>query len=124
MTVFFVLVDTVARHIGTETSAGLSSAFAFSDVDEIHSLLDEAGFEKIEIVTKQLDLPLPKLTEFVPRHISATPMVAGFSRAPESIQRTVINEVSEKLSKYEADDHVRIPFASYMIAGRRGHEMK
>ena len=120
---FSVLVETVASHIGTETSAGLNSAFALSDADEIQALLDESGFTQIEIATTQLDLPLPNLTEFVPRHITATPMAAGFAAAPESTQHAVIQEVSEKLSNYEVDDYVRIPFASFMITGQSGQEM-
>lgn len=120
---FSVLVDVVATHIGTETAAGLNAAFALSDADDIHALLAEAGFEQIEIATSQLDLPLPKLTEFVPRHITATPMAAGFSGASESIQRAVIQEVSERLSAYEGDDHARVPFSSYMITGRNGQKM-
>jgi len=116
---FNVLVEAIARHIGSETSAGLKSAFALSDANEIHRLLKEAGFGQIDMIVTQLDLPLPKLTEFVPRHISATPMAAGFSRASESVQQMVIQGVTEKLSAYEINSHVQIPFKSHMIIGRK-----
>ena len=116
---FFALVEAIARHIGSETSGGLKSAFALSDKNGIHSLLKKAGFRQIDITICQLDLPLPKLTEFVPRHISATPMVVGFSRASKSVQQTVIQDVIEKLRPYGTNGHVHIPFKSYMIMGRK-----
>ena len=112
---FYTLVEAVAKHVGPETSAGLKSAFALSDANEIYSLLEEAGFGQIDMSVTQLDLSLPKLTEFVPRHISATPMSAGFNRASEEVQQIVVKNVTEKLSRYETDGHVQIPFKSHMI---------
>ena len=50
---FSVLVDTVAKHIDIETSAGLNSAFSLSDAGDIRALLGEAGFEQIDIATAQ-----------------------------------------------------------------------
>lgn len=116
---FYTLVETIARHIGSDTAAGLKSAFALSDANEICRLLKEAGFEQIDRTITRLDLPLPQLTEFVPRHISATPMAAGFSRAGESMQQSIIQEATEKLSSYETDGQVQIPFKSHMMMARK-----
>jgi len=74
---FDVLVSTVARHIGAKTAAGLGAAFALSAAAAIRRLCAAAGFGSIAMTVTQLDLPLPPLAEFVPRHISATPMAAG-----------------------------------------------
>ena len=116
---FYTLVEAITKHIGSETSAGLKSAFALSDADEIYSQLKKAGFGQIDMSVTQLDLPLPKLTEFIPRHISATPMVSGFSRASDVVQQMVIKDVSEKLSRYETNGHTQIPFKSHMIIVRK-----
>ncbi len=115
---FYRLVEAVARHIGPATAAGLKSAFALSAAADIYNLLEEAGFEQIEIMVKQLDLSLPTLTEFVPRHISATPMNVGFSQAAETVQQTIIREVAEPLSRYGTNGQVHIPFKSHLISGR------
>jgi len=116
---FYTLVEAVARHIGPDTAAGLKSAFALSDADEIYNLLEEAGLEQIEMTVRQLDLPLSNLTKFVPRHISATPMTTGFSRATEAVQQTVIREIVEQLSQYEINGQAQIPFKSHLIMGRK-----
>lgn len=116
---FNTLVEAVARHIGPETAAGLKSAFALSHAEEIYSLLDEAGFGQIDMHVAQLDLSLPKLAEFVPRHISATPMAAGFSRASAAVQQAIIREVAEPLSRYQVNGHMQIPFHSHMVMIRQ-----
>ena len=115
---FYVLVEAIARHISPETSAGLKAAFALSDANEIHRLLKGAGLGQTDMTVTQLDLPLPALAEFIPRHVSATPMAAGFSRAPTSVQQTVIQEVGRKLSRYATNGHTRIPFRSQMVMCR------
>lgn len=116
---FHTLVETIARHIGPETAAGLQSAFALADADEIYGLLEDAGFEPIEMMVRQLDLPLPHLTEFIPRHISATPMAAGFNRADEMVQQTIIREVLEQLRQYTMNGYTSIPFKSHFIMARK-----
>lgn len=114
---FYTLVEAIARHIGPDTAAGLKSAFALCNADEIYRLLKTAGFEQIEMTVQQLDLPLPKLAEFVPRHISATPMDAGFNRASEADREAVIREVVEGLGHYQTNGRVNIPFRSHLIIG-------
>lgn len=115
---FCSLVEAIARHVGLDTAAGLKSAFSLSDANAIYDLLKAAGFRQIEMVVKQLDLPLPELTEFLPRHISATPMDAGFQRVPAAMQQAVIREVSAQLSAYRMNGQPRIPFKSHFIMSR------
>jgi 2-polyprenyl-3-methyl-5-hydroxy-6-metoxy-1,4-benzoquinol methylase len=112
---FHLLTTTIARHIGSETAAGLEAAFALSAADKISSLLKTAGFEQIEMGTCQLKLPLPNLVEFVPRHISATPMAAGFDRATKAVQLSIVREVSGQLDRYTMNDRAYISFKSHMI---------
>lgn len=107
---FQVLVDAVSKHIGEETTVGLREIFSLSNADEIRALLESAGFTNIEMTVKQLELDLPELTDFVPRHISATPMATGFNAAEQAAQQAVIQEVSAQLALYESTDSITIPF--------------
>lgn len=115
---FHTLVSTIARHIGLETAVGLQSAFSLSDADEIYQLLQEADLAQIEMTVVQLDLPLPHLAEFVPRHISATPMAAGFDQAATAVQQTIIREVVMSLSRYGDNGRIQIPFRAHVIMCR------
>ena len=116
---FHALVDAVAHHIGPETAAGLGTAFRLSNADEIRSLLSATGLRSIEMAVVQLDLDLPVLTGFVPRHISATPMATGYAAASAGAQRAVVDEIVGHLAQYQTSTGVCIPFKSHMARGYR-----
>lgn len=66
---------------------------------------------------RQLDLELPTPQDFVPLHVSATPMSTGFQAASEEARRAVIAEVSEQLAPYETDQGIRVPFRTHLVMG-------
>lgn len=116
---FHALVEAVERHIGAETAVGLRSAFGLTDRDEINKLLFEAGFGDVTMTVGQLDLRLPVLNEFIPRHVSATPMAAGFAGALPEVQQAVVGEVVGWLEAYALEDGgVQVPFRAYLIRAR------
>jgi len=116
---FDTLVSAVERHIGADVAAGLKSAFAFSDMEMICNLLEDAPFAEVDMDMQQLDLPLPALTEFVPRHISATPMAAGFVRAPQATQQALIREVVAQLANGSNNERIQVAFRSHVLGGNK-----
>lgn len=116
---FEALVGIVAHRIGRDTAAGLDAAFRLSNADQIRDLLATTGWTQIDLTRKQLDLDLPPLRSFVPRHISATPMAAGFSAAPEAAQQAVIEDMADRLAPYEMGTDVRIPFQTHLATGAK-----
>lgn len=116
---FHVLVQAVTKNIGAETAAGLRAAFGLSDPETIRALLTGAGFKNVQATVKQLDLELPKPQDFVPRHVSATPMSTGFYAASEEARRAVVLDVSEQLAPYETGQGIRVPFCMQFVMGIR-----
>lgn len=116
---FHRLVQAVTNHIGAETAAGLRAAFGLSDPAAIRALLTEAGINDVKVTTIELQLELPKPQDFAPRHISATPMSAGFSAASEAARRAVVDEVSEQMVPYETGQGIRVPFGMHLVMGVR-----
>jgi SAM-dependent methyltransferase len=112
---FDALVQAVTHHIGADTARGLRAAFGLSDLEIIRALLDGAGFKDPRATAEQLDLQLPVLADFVPRHVSATPMAAGFNTASPEKRHAVIEEVSDKLASYATGAGVRIPFRTHLV---------
>ncbi len=112
---FDALVQAVTRHIGAETAVGLRAAFGLSDLETIRALLEAAGYTHSGVEVKQLGLRLPALSEFVPRHVSATPMAAGFSAASPEKRQAVVKEVSERLSSHVSGNGVCVPFRTYLV---------
>lgn len=116
---FDALVNAVSRHVNPETAAGLGAAFTLIDPGEIRDLLLQAGFEKVEIAYQQLDLDLPPVGEFVSRHISATPMDAGFRGAPVQAQEAVLRDVSERLASFSNGSGMQVPFRTHLALAWR-----
>jgi SAM-dependent methyltransferase len=112
---FQALVEAVSGRIGPETAEGLGAAFNLSNSEEIRRLVSGANFETVEITAKQLDLDLPPLPEFVPRHVQATPMAPGFNAAPERARRAVVRDVAERLAGYQTETGVRVPFRTHLV---------
>jgi SAM-dependent methyltransferase len=108
---FHVLVESMAEHVGAEAASGLRAAFGLSDSEEIRVLLSGAGFRGIELTTRHLELELPDLEEFVPRHVSATPMAPGYDAASEAARRAVVEQVVGRLDGYRTGAGYRIPFS-------------
>lgn len=112
---FDALVQAVTRHLGAEMAMGLRAAFGLSDLETIRALVQGAGYNGLRTTAKQLDLPLPVLSDFIPRHVSATPMAAGFNAASPEKQQAVVEEASEKLAAYDFDNRVCVPFRTYLV---------
>ena len=116
---FAALVGAISEHIGVPVAAGLNAAFGLADVDTVCSLLIDAGFKDVKTTVTQLDLDLPPVSEFVPLHVSATPMAAGFQAATEQAREAVVRQVSEQMTTYETDKGIRVPFRTHLVMGAR-----
>lgn len=116
---FHALAEAIGRYVGQDTAAGLMAIFGLSNADEIRRLLSEAGFRNVKMRVQQLDLSLPKLDDFVPRHITATPMVAGFNAASPIEQAKVIQEIADRLELYTTETGVCVPFRTHLVLARK-----
>lgn len=117
---FDALVDAVSNHIGPGVAQGLRAAFSLSDSAVVHAGLLDAGFTGIESDLHRIEIKLPPLEHFIPRHVSATPMAAGFAAAEDSQRQAVIQEVGERLAPLsDADGGARVPFRTHLIRALR-----
>jgi len=116
---FHATADAVAVHLGAEAAAGLRAGARLANADAIRAQLTAAGFQAIELTLVQRDLPLPALAEFVPRHMSATPLAASYSAAPASTQQAIIRDITARLTAFQTPNGVEVPFRSYVARGER-----
>lgn len=115
---FSVLIGAISDYIGSEISTGLSAAFQLSAADDIRNLLTQNGFSRLQIAPQQLDLDLPELQNFVPKHISATPMATGFYAATGEKQQAVVSALDQQLANFKTATGVRIPFKTHCILAK------
>jgi len=116
---FHASMEAVAQHLGADMAAGLRAGSRLANADEIRALLSAAGFQAIEVTVMQRDLALPALAEFVPQHMSATPLAASYSAAPAPTQQAVIRDIMARLAAFQTPNGVKVPFRSYVACGDR-----
>jgi SAM-dependent methyltransferase len=116
---FHALVEAIAKHIDAGTAEGLNAAFSLSGGDEVTALLKDAGYQKIKLADRQIDLDLPALASFIPGYIHTTPMWEGFRTATPKMQKAVVQGVTRRLKSYVVDSQVRVPFHILLVLGKK-----
>jgi len=71
------------------------------------------------MITRRLDLTLPTLVDFVPDHISVTPMASGYNAATSVTHYRVIQEVTKRLAQYGNGKGVTTPFTMRLVTALR-----
>lgn len=113
---FGALVESVRVQLGEETAAGLHAAFSLSSLHALRGLLEHAGFTRIEVAARRLELDLPAPAEFVPRHLGATPLADTFASAPPAIRFGIVRHVTEALASYVHGTGLRVPFTTHLAS--------
>lgn len=110
---FYALVEATSTHIGRDTASGLISAFGLSDEATIERLFLGAGFDEVRVAATRIDIDLPPVREFVPRHVAATPMSAGWSAAAPGSREHALEQIESQTEGFRSDEGMRVPFWSY-----------
>lgn len=111
---FQALLAAVTHYLGSETAGGLQAAFALTGAAEIRALLAGGYYWNVEMKEVQLELSLPPLPLFIPRHVGATPMATAFAAASPAAQQAVIADVARQLASYQTKNGVRVPFRCHL----------
>jgi len=114
---FEALVNAMAQHVDETTAGGLGAAFGWTDRTDISQTVHAAGFSPVEIEVVEVALDLPPLDEFVPRHVSATPMSTGYNAASTDAQAAVIETMRDQLTDHVTENGVTVPFRSWLVRG-------
>jgi ubiquinone/menaquinone biosynthesis C-methylase UbiE len=112
-------VEAFTNHMSADVANGLRAGFSLADANTAYKLLYDAGFRDIEMKVQRLDLLLPGLTDFIPRHTAATPLAAGYHAAPPQVQQAVIDEMVVRLEPYTVNGSATVPFRSHMARARK-----
>lgn len=112
---FHALVSSISESIGADTAAGLRAAFDLKDKEEIGRLFTGVGFREVEIAEVRIDIDLPPVREFVPRHVSATPMAASYAAASSESRENILRRMEGAMEEFSVNDGSRVPFLSYFV---------
>jgi SAM-dependent methyltransferase len=84
-------------------------AFALSDPARLRSLLEEAGFEDIELDTVDLVRAAPNFGAWWEMHLDLTPSGPAVREAPEDVARAVAAEVEAEFAVYKTASGLAVP---------------
>lgn len=111
---FSALAAAVGLHLGDEAARQMRSSFALGDVDELRSLLSEAGFRSVQIRQLSKAVELPPLERFIPEHLAGTSLAAEFAALDAGTRARMISDVSAALLSGESRDAPTLSFAIHL----------
>lgn len=85
-----------ARHLNTAVT-DVDIAFSLSDRDELHRLLESAGFQDVEVRTTALDIRLPDAQRFIDLSVTgAATSVPAFTRMAPKERAALIDAIKDE----------------------------
>lgn len=104
--------------------SGVQEIFSLGDADELHAMLAEAGFERIEIEPVSMTARFPDPEAFLAGEIDVdTAAIPAMQHLDDRARRTVTaalrDEMDAALREVTEDNHVVIPFHVYIARAER-----
>jgi hypothetical protein len=115
------LNDVIQRRLGM---SALHEIFALGEPDQLRTLLEGAGFRRVEIEPVSLTARFPDPTGFLAGEIdvdtAAIPSMQGLDdRARQAIAAAISEDMKTPLREVTQDDHVVIQFHAYVAHADR-----
>ena len=102
----------IERHLGPDVAKGFYVAFTLGKIDDARALLTGAGFQDISSTSPEINVKLGPVNEFIPRHLSATPVAGAFAGASEATRATLVRDAAEALG-----NATTFPFRMHVVIG-------
>ena len=114
---FEALSTAIATVMGPPVASAVASACALGSASHLWSLVSGTDLRDVRVDSITLDVKLGPLTEFVPRHIAATPMAGAFRAAGDEAVHEVVTRTSATLGQAIADGATTVPFRLLLASG-------
>jgi ubiquinone/menaquinone biosynthesis C-methylase UbiE len=118
--VYEALFEATARHLGVPLSS-VDVSFSLWDAEELRTLLKEAGFERIAIMPRSLEVRLPTPERFVQLTVlGAATSVPAFARLDAAARGALVQAVSEETEpvaqRYRRGDTLALQMSAHIAA--------
>lgn len=116
--VYEALFDAASRHLGT-TISDVSLPFSLPESDELYAILYRAGYQRIEIVSRSLEVQIPLPERFVELTVAgAATSVPAFAELDadkrSAFMETVVDEVEPVLRRYRNEGLLTFPMFTHI----------
>lgn len=112
------LVAALERHVSGEAANNRRAPFALGDADELSSLIEEAGFQEIQVHTLVETARFESPAALVEAQLAATPLSAlgGLS---DDARQAVLQDVHTPLQSYFHGDEFAVPMGVHIALARK-----
>ena len=86
----------------------------------IASMLKEAGFVDVGVVTERLEIDLPSMAEFFPKMIATTPYLPTFEALSDGEKKAVIKHMNGSVSDRDGGDGTFARMTAVVAGGMKG----
>ena len=109
----------VERHAGLEAATTLRRSRYCPDPESVRHLMEDAGFRDAHTRARTLTRRLSGVSDFVLRHLAATPVAGVVAALSEGARATLADEVSIALRPYEDAEGIVFPEVVNVVTGLR-----
>lgn len=90
---FVIFAEAMGKNISPEAEEFANHVFVLNDTGEIRQLINEAGFNNIDVQAKKKMLSLPAPKDFLWQYVHSTPLVGVLAEADEEAKALLEKEV-------------------------------
>lgn len=116
---FDAFVEVASRHLGPAAVEVLQGYFVLGDPVELRELVESAGLEVSELVSREGALRYPTIRDFVTTEIDGTHLADHLD--PATIER-IVSDAEEALETWRTDEGVQLPIEGHILTARPPRE--
>ncbi len=101
---FVIMGEVLARHISPEAEGFVNQVFSFHDTDEIHNLINGAGFRDVSVKADTKSLRLPPPEEFLWQYVYSTPLAGAVAQVNDERRGSLEHDIVAKWREFVKDN--------------------
>jgi ubiquinone/menaquinone biosynthesis C-methylase UbiE len=113
----YALEGALARHVGTEAAGLMSAVFRLGDSQNLHKLLEAAGFHEVCVRREQRLAYFPSAEHFTRWVVVGSVLGRSGIQLRDEALTAIILEVEEKLKPYRNADGLTFPMDAHLALG-------
>ncbi len=110
--------EALAKYIGDDIAVRFCASRQAPAKEELERLAKDAGFSRIAVQVRTLDVHLPQPENFVFEHLAATPVASAIASADPEIHQRIGAEVRNQLRSYMDRNGITFPEEAYFLLAR------
>jgi ubiquinone/menaquinone biosynthesis C-methylase UbiE len=107
--------EALAKYIGDDIAARFCASRQAPTKEELEQLAKDAGFSRIAVQVRRLDIHLPPPENFVLDHLAATPVASAIAAAGSEISNRIGADVRNQLQPYTDRHGMTFPEETYFL---------